>query len=488
MNSLSILLIIGGYFSILLIISHIIGKKHSNDAAFFIGNKKSPWYVVAFGMIGSSISGVTFVSVPGMVRNFDMTYMQMVLGFLLGYLIIAYVLLPLYYRLNLVSIYTYLEQRIGKHGYKTGAAFFLLARTIGSAARLYVAALILQTYVFDEWGIPFWLTSSAFLLMIWLYTFRGGIRTIVWTDILQTSCLLIALVLIIYQVSDKLGLDFQGIVATVRESEHSRMFVFGDWFDKQNFFKQFLSGIFVTIAMTGVDQEMMQKNLSCRTLKDAQKNMRWYGFSFVPVNFLFLCLGILLLTFAANSNITLPPLADDILPMLASEGYLGTASLVFFIIGIIAVTFSSSDSALTGLTTSFCIDMLNTAQYPEKKAKRIRMGVHLLFSVLFIIIIMLFRALNNTSIIDAIYTIAAYTYGPLLGLFMFGLLTKAKTRDKWVPFVCILAPIVCYAMDRIIFVQTGYKFGYEMLIVNAGLVVLGLFLLRKKEGNGLPAK
>lgn len=481
MSSFSILLIIGSYFLTLLLISYFIGKKHSNDQAFFLGNKKSPWFVVAFGMIGSSISGVTFVSVPGMVRNFDMTYMQMVFGFLLGYLLIAHVLLPLYYKMNLVSIYTYLEKRIGKYGYKTGAAFFLLARTIGSAARLYVAALVLQNYVFDEWNIPFWLTASAFLLMIWLYTFQGGIRTIVWTDILQTSCLLIALVLIIYQVSDKLGLDLQGIVATIRESEHSRMFVFGDWVDKQNFFKQFLSGVFVTIAMTGVDQEMMQKNLSCRTLKDAQKNMYWYGFSFVPVNFLFLCLGILLLTFASTCQISLPALGDDILPSLASEGYLGRASLVFFIIGIIAVTFSSSDSALTGLTTSFCIDMLNTSQYPEKKAKRIRMSVHFLLSALFVVIILLFKALNNTSIIDAIYTIAAYTYGPLLGLFIFGLITKVRTRDKWVPFVCVLAPVLCFALDRILFFQTGYKFGYEMLIVNAGLVVLGLYLLRIKE-------
>ena len=481
MSSTSILLIIGAYFSILLLVSYVIGKKHSENDAFFLGNKKSPWYVVAFGMIGSSISGVTFVSVPGMVRGIDMTYMQMVLGFLLGYAVIAFVLLPLYYRMNLISIYTYLEERIGKRGYMTGTSFFLLARTIGSSARLYIAVLILQTYVFDEWNIPFAFTACLFLVMIWLYTYRSGVRTIVWTDMIQTFCLLAALVLIIYQVASQMGLDFSGVVSTISQSEHARIFVFDDWFSKQNFFKQFLSGMFVTIAMTGVDQEMMQKNLSCKNIKDAQKNMCWHGLSFVPLNFLFLCLGVLLVSFAATNNILLPALPDDILPMLATQGYLGTLSLILFIIGIIAVTFSSSDSALTGLTTSVCVDLLDIKKHSEEKAKRIRMWVHWVISVVFIIIILIFKALNNTSIIDAIYIIASYTYGPLLGLFAFGLLTKAKTRDKWVPYVCVLSPVVCYLGNKILFSQTGYQFGYEILIVNAGLVMLGLFLLRSKE-------
>ena len=478
MNSSTILLIISSYFAVLLLISYLIGKKHSGNDAFFLGNKKSPWYVVAFGMIGSSISGVTFVSVPGMVRGADMTYMQMVLGFLLGYAVIAFVLLPLYYKLNLTSIYTYLEERIGKRAYKTGASFFLLARTIGSAARLYIAVFILQTYVFDDWNIPFWFTACLFLVMIWLYTFRGGVRTIVWTDTIQTSCLLAALVLIIYQVADKMGLDFSGVVSTISHSEQARIFVFDDWVSKQNFFKLFFSGVFVTIAMTGVDQEMMQKNLSCRNLKDAQKNMCWYGLSFVPVNFLFLCLGALLLSFAATNDILLPDRSDDILPMLATQGYLGTASLIFFIIGIIAVTFSSSDSALTGLTTSVCVDLLNITRHEEAKARRIRMWVHLLVSVLFVVIILIFKVLNNTSIIDAIYLIASYTYGPLLGLFLFGIIFKSKTNDKWVPYICISAPILCFFLDGVVFLHTGYKFGYEMLIINAGLVVLGLFLAR----------
>ncbi len=480
MNSFLILFILGVYFTVLLLISWFIGKKHSENDAFFLGNKKSPWYVVAFGMIGSSISGVTFVSVPGMVRGFDMTYMQMVFGFLLGYAVITFILLPLYYRLNLTSIYTYLDQRIGERGYKTGASFFLLARTIGAAARLYVAVLILQNYVFNAWNIPFGITACVFLLMIWLYTFRSGVRTIVWTDLLQTMCLLIALVLIIWQVADKMNLNFSGMVSVIQQSEHTKMFVFDDWFTKNNFFKQFLSGIFVTIAMTGVDQEMMQKNLSCKNIKDAQKNMCWYGLSFVPVNFLFLCLGVLLLSFAAANQINLPPLSDDILPMLTTEGYLGMSSLVFFIIGIIAVTFSSSDSALTGLTTSFCVDMLNISQYEESKAKKIRIGVHLLISLFFIVIIMIFKGLNNSSIIVAIYTIASYTYGPLLGLFAFGLITKRRTNDKYVPYICVLSPIICYSMHRIIFLKTGYEFGYEMLIVNAGLVVFALWLFSKK--------
>ncbi len=481
MNSSFILLIICGYFFFLLLISWFIGKKHSGNDAFFLGNKKSPWYVVAFGMIGSSLSGVTFVSVPGMVRGFDMTYMQMVLGFLLGYAVITFILLPLYYRLNLTSIYTYLENRIGPRGYKTGASFFLLARTIMAATRMYIAVIILQTFVFDKWHIPFGATTCIFLIMIWLYTFRSGVRTIIWTDMLQTICLLTALILIIWQVADRLNLDFQGIVSVIKESPHTRIFVFDDWFSKQHFLKQFLSGMFVTIAMTGVDQEMMQKNLSCKNLRDAQKNMCWYGFSFVPVNFLFLCLGILLLFFAAENQISLPVLSDDILPTLVTEGYLGNISLIFFILGIIAVTFSSSDSALTGLTTSFCIDILNTSQYQEAKAKRLRLLVHLLISIAFIVIVLIFRIANNGSIIDAIYMVASYTYGPLLGLFAFGLLNQRKTNDKWVPLICILAPILCLGLNRLCQNTIQYSFGYEMLIVNAGLVVGGLFIFSSKK-------
>ena len=479
-----ILSIIIVYFSVLLLISYIIGKKHSGNDAFFLGNRKSPWYIVAFGMIGSSLSGVTFVSVPGMVRNFDMTYMQMVFGFLLGYVVIVFVLLPLYYKMNLTSIYTYLDERIGRKAYKTGASFFLVSRTIGAAARLYVAVLILQTYVFDVWNIPFGVTAAGFLLMIWLYTFKSGVRAIVWTDLLQTFFLLAALFLIIWQVMQKMDLDFSGIVTTIKESPHSRMFVFDDWQSRQNFFKQFISGMFVTIAMTGIDQEMMQKNLSCKNLRAAQKNVCSYSLSFIPVNFLFLCLGILLISFAESNQIALPPMGDDILPTLVSEGFLGLPALVFFTIGIIAVTFASADSALTGLTTSICVDMLDIKQHGEKKAKRMRIAVHLLLSLAFISIMLIFKAINNTSVIDAIYVIASYTYGPLLGLFAFGILFKRyQTKDKLVPYVCILAPIVCFATDRILNATVGYKFGYELLIVNSALVVCGLLLFSKKSLN-----
>ncbi len=477
-----ILTIIIIYFSVLLLISYIIGKKHSGNDAFFLGNRKSPWYIVAFGMIGSSLSGVTFVSVPGMVRNFDMTYMQMVFGFLLGYAVIVFVLLPLYYKMNLTSIYTYLDERIGRNAYKTGASFFLVSRTIGAAARLYVAVQILQTYVFSAWNIPFGVTAAGFLLMIWLYTFKSGVRAIIWTDLLQTFFLLTALFLIIWQVSQKMNLDFSGIVTSIKESPHSKIFVFDDWQSRQNFFKQFISGIFVTIAMTGIDQEMMQKNLSCKNLKAAQKNVCTYSLSFIPVNFLFLCLGILLINFANSNQIELPPMGDDILPMLVSEGYLGIPALIFFTIGIIAVTFASADSALTGLTTSICVDMLDIKRYNAKKAKRVRIGVHLSLSLTFIVIMLIFKAINDTSVIDAIYTIASYTYGPLLGLFAFGILFKKyQTKDKLVPYICVLAPMICFAIDRILNTTIGYKFGYELLIINSLLVVSALLMCSKKK-------
>lgn len=467
-------------------ISYIIGKKHSENAAFFLGNRKSPWFAVALGMLGASISGVTFVSVPGMVENFDMTYMQMVLGFLAGYAVIAFVLLPIYYTLNVTSIYTYLNKRIGHRAYKTGAAFFLLSRTILAAVRLYLAVLILQTYVFDKWNIPFVVTATVFLAMIWLYTHKSGVRTIVWTDLLQTSILLIALVIILFQVSKGLNLDFSAMVDTIKESPHSKIFVFDDWHSKQNFFKQFISGCFVTIAMTGIDQEMMQKNLSCKNLKDAQKNVCTLSLFFIPVNFLFLCLGILLLNYASHFGITLPALGDDILPMLVTQGYFGNVAIVFFIIGIIAITFASADSALTGLTTSVSIDLLNVSKYKEEKAKKIRLGVHLFISLSFVLIMWIFKAINNTSIIDAIYMIASYTYGPLLGLFAFGILFKRKTNDKYVPYICILAPIVCFILNVLLKNYADYQFGYELLIVNALLVLISLLVFSKNKSKELP--
>lgn len=481
MSGTSILIIILLYFGALILISYLIGRKHSGNAAFFLGNRKSPWYIVAFGMIGSSLSGVTFVSVPGMVRDFDMTYMQMVLGFLLGYVVIAFVLLPLYYKMNVTSIYTYLDNRIGRRSYKTGAGFFLLSRTIGAAARLYVAVLILQTFIFDAWNVPFAVTAAGFLLMIWLYTHKSGVRAIIWTDLLQTTFLLSALVIIIWQVAKGLDLDFSGVIASVKESPHSRMFVFDDWHSRQNFFKQFISGCFVTIAMTGIDQEMMQKNLSCRNLREAQKNVCTYSLFFIPVNLLFLCLGILLLNYAAVHGIELPKLADDIMPMLVTQGHFGTAAIVFFTLGIIAVTFASADSALTGLTTSVCVDIIDVSKMEEAKAKKVRLAVHLGISLAFILIMMIFKAINNTSVIDAIYIIASYTYGPLLGLFAFGIMFKRNTKDKAVPYICVLSPIICFAVNELLKATVDYQFGYELLIVNAALVIFGLLLFSNKR-------
>ena len=476
MNGIYILLTIIVYFLLLMGVARLTNRNADNDA-FFRGNRKSPWYVVAFGMIGASLSGVTFVSVPGMVLGIDMTYMQTCMGFFVGYIIIAHVLLPLYYRLNLTTIYSYLNSRIGRYSYKTGASFFLLSKMIGAAARLYLVCLILQHYVFDDLHIPFAVSVIGIVVLIWLYTRKSGIKTIVWTDSFQTFCLLAALGLILYQVGRQMNLDATGMVQAITESDYSRIFVFDDWQSKQNFFKQFFSGIFITIVMTGLDQDMMQKNLSCRNLREAQKNMYSYGVSFVPVNLLFLSLGVLLLLLASQQGLALPAAGDDILPFFAAEGRLGFATLVFFTIGIIAAAFSSADSALTALTTSFCIDILGIERTDDQHAEKKRKWSHFFISVVFIGFILLFKAANNDSIIDAIYTIASYTYGPLLGLFAFGLFTKWQPRDKFVPVVAILSPFVCYAIDRAVYESTGYQFGYEMLMFNGLLTFVGLSLL-----------
>lgn len=483
MNHYTILYIIGIYFSILLLIAWITGRKNSSNEAFFLGNRKSPWYIVSIGMIGTSLSGVTFVSVPGMVRSIDMTYMQTVFGFFFGYIIIAKVLLPLYYRLQLTSIYSYLDGRIGKHSYKTGASFFLLSKIVGAAARLYLVVLILQNYVFRMWNIPFFVIVVICIFMVWLYTYRSGIKTIIWTDTLQALCLISMLIIMIWQVKDKMELDFTGMAETLYHSPHFKIFEFDDWHSTQHFVKQFFSGIFITIVMTGLDQDMMQKNLSCKNLKAAQKNMYTYGFAFTPVNFLFLCLGALLLTLAAQQNITLPKMNDDILPMFCTSGILGHSILIFFTIGIIAAAFSSADSALTALTTSFCVDILGIEKEQAVEAKRTRLAVHLGISLLFAIIILIFKAVNSRSVIDAIYMIASYTYGPLLGLFVFGLFTKMKPRDRFVPFVCILSPILCFATDWLVKKHTGYVFGYEMLMLNGALTFIGLWFCTLKTKN-----
>ena len=482
MSGFSILLIIVVYFLTLWLISYIVGRKSTDNDAFFLGNKKSPWWVVAIGMVGSSISGVSFVSVPGMVGNIDFTYMQTVFGFFFGYLLIANVLLPLYYKMNLTSIYTYLEERFGKYTYKTGASFFLLSRTIGSGVRLYLATLILQHLIFDAWHIPFVVTASVAVFLIWLYTNRSGIKTIVWTDTLQTICLITALVLMVIQVSKQLNFNLGEFANSMINYKHSRIFVFDDWHSKQNFFKQFFSGIFIAIVMTGLDQDMMQKNLTCKNLRDAKKNMYWYGISYVPLNLLFLTLGAMLLMLATKNNIALPTSSDDILPLFATQ-YLGPVVTFLFVIGIIAATFASSDSALASLTTSFSVDILGVKHNEPKVAERKRKYTHIGMSVLFVAIILIFKVLNNKSVIDAIYTIASYTYGPLLGLFAFGLFTKRQVRDKMVPIIAIISPMLCFGLNSLTTNLFNYPLGYELLMINGLITFGGMYFLSLNRGN-----
>jgi len=481
MNSLIILGVVFLYILLLLFITWLTARNNSGNEAFFLGNRRSPWYIVAIGMIGSSVSGVSFVSVPGWVRTTDMTYMQIVFGFFIGYIIIAKVLLPLYYRLNLTSIYEYLENRLGLSSYKTGASFFMLSKLLGSAAKLYIVVAILQNYVFNQWNIPFEVTVFICILVIWLYTFRSGMRTIVWTDTLQTICLVAMLAIIIWSVKDAMNQDFKGMTDAIVKSPHFKMFEFGDWTSRQHFVKQFLSGIFIPIVMTGLDQDMMQKNLTCNNLKEAQKNIYWYGFAFIPLNFMFLCLGVMLVSFAAEVNIQLPASGDDILPMFCTSGLLGQFILIFFTVGIIAAAFNSADSALTAITTSFCIDILGINKGQVTKAEKTRFKVHILVSLVFAVIILLFRFLNNRSIIDAIYTLVSYTYGPLLGLFAFGLFTKYIPKNKYVPYICIAAPIVCFFLDDCSKRYFNYQFGYELLIINGLITFLGLYFCRFKE-------
>lgn len=421
-------------------------------------------------MVGASISGITFVSVPGMVMKTDMTYLQMCMGFILGYFVIAFVLLPVYYRLNLTTIYTYLNQRLGIRSYKTGASFFLVSKMTGAAVRFYVVCIILQKFVLDGVGIPFPVTVVVMVALIWLYTRRSGIKTLVWTDTFQTFCMFAALILIIYNVINALGMSVGEAASAIVSDSHSRVFVFDDWVSKQNFWKQFLSGVFVAVVMTGLDQDMMQKNLTCKSLRDAQKDMCTYGFAFVPANLLFLALGILLMMLAGKTGVALPAQGDDLLPMFAATGRLGDTVVVLFTIGVVAAAFSSADSALTALTTSFCVDIVGR-QDDEQLRRRAHIGI----AVVFILFILAFRAVNSTSVIDAIYILCSYTYGPLLGLFAFGLLTHRKPNDRWVPYICIASPIVCYILDVTVSAATGYKFGYELLMLNGLLTFAGLY-------------
>ncbi len=465
---LYILLTVAAYFALLLVVSKTTARRHDNDT-FFRGNRQSPWYMVAFGMIGASISGVTFVSVPGMVLTSDMTYMQTCLGFILGYVAVAFILLPVYYRHNLTTIYSILRERLGQRSYKTGASFFILSKMTGAAARFYVVCIILQRFVLDSLGVPFPVTVVLMVVLIWLYTRQSGIRTLVWTDTLQTFCMFAALILIIVSVTDALGMTVGEAVKAVAADSRSRIFVFDDPMSRQYFWKQFLSGIFIVIVMTGLDQDMMQKNLTCKSLGEAKKDMCSYGVAFVPANLLFLSLGVLLCLLAAHQGVALPAAGDELLPMFAS-GRLGEAVVVLFTLGIVSAAFSSADSALTALTTSCCVDIL---QRPDDE--RLRRRVHIGMAVVFVGFVLAFRIVDSPSVIDAIYVMCSYTYGPLLGLFAFSLLTRRAVNDKAAPLVAVLSPLLCFAADWWTKNYTGYRFGYELLMVNGLLTFLGLW-------------
>ena len=485
MNATQILLLIAAYFGLLILISYLTGKNDSNDT-FFKGNKQSPWYIVAFGMIGASLSGVTFISVPGMIGGQEFAYMQGVFGFFVGYLIIAFVLLPLYYKLNVTSIYEYLNQRFGTTSYKTGAFFFLLSRVTGAAFRLFLVALAMQYIIFEQMGVPFWATVVISILLIWIYTFRGGIKTIVWTDTLQTLAMLTAVGVAIYLINQKFDWSFSEFLSSTEFTSKSKIFYFDDPFAKTYFWKYFIGGIFIAIAMTGLDQDMMQKNLTCKNNKDAQKNMLTMASLLIVVNFIFLSLGVLLFIYAEKFGLNIPVVdgrerTDLLFPEIAMNQNLGTALSVTFIIGLIAAAYSSADSALTSLTTSFSVDFLNIHDKPEAAQKPLRKKVHICVSVVLILVVIIFNMLEG-NVVGNLFKFATFTYGPLLGLFAFGILTKFKIKDKLAWIVALVAMIVSFGITLLPETIIGkYQFHWEILPLNGLLTFVGLFLIREKD-------
>ena len=471
MSSIIILSCIALYFSLLFLISYFTGKNDSNET-FFLGNRNSPWYIVAYGMIGTTLSGITFISVPGWVASSQFSYLQMVFGFFVGYFVIARILLPLYYRLELTSIYTYLRDRFGNSSYKTGSSFFLLSRTIGASFRLYLIATVLQFAVFDAWDIPFTVTVIITIALIWLYTYRSGIKTIIWTDTLQTTFMLATVIIIAYTLASRMDLDFVALTQTIAGSDYSKAFFFEDWTNSKYFFKQFFSGMFMAIVMTGLDQDQMQKNLSCRNLKDAQKNMLVFSSILIVVDLLFLSLGALLYIYSNQFGIVIPADADMLFPNIALNTGLPLYVGILFIIGIIAAAYSSADSALTSLTTSFCVDILEFERQEPSQQIRTRKYAHLFLSVVLLGVILLFKAINDQSVIKSLFTVAGYTYGPLLGLYSFGLFTQWKVKDRLVPLVAVLSPVICYVIK-----QKIPAIGFELLIINGAITFLGLCLL-----------
>ena len=469
MNSIYIVVCIILYFLFLSAISWYTGKNDTNES-FFLGNKSSPWFIVAFGMIGTSLSGVTFISVPGWVASSQFSYMQMVFGYLLGYAFIGTILMPLYYKLNLTSIYTYLSDRFGIASYKTGSVFFIISRTIGASFRLYIVARVLHLSVFQNWGAPFFLTVFVTILLIWFYTFRGGIKTIIWTDTLQTFFMLLALIISVYLIAKDLGLNYASIIPYIIDSDYSKIFF---WEGDQHFFRRFFTGAFIAIVMTGLDQDMMQKNLSCKNIKEAQKNMLYFSSSLVVVNLMFLCLGALLYSIAGKYGIVFSK-PDDLFPAVVLSETLGLPLIIIFILGLIAAAYSSADSALTALTTSFCVDILEIDIKDSSSITR-RKYIHLLFSMIILVVILILNAINDQSIISSIFSVAGYTYGPLLGLYFFGLFTSYNVNDKLVPYIAVLAPVLSYI------IQINYSIGFEILLVNALIVCFGLFVTKKNK-------
>jgi Na+/proline symporter len=482
-------------YSVLLFVVTWYTSRGANNESYYVGNRSSKWYLVAYGMIGASLSGVTFISVPGAVGVAQFGYLQVVLGYLLGYLVIAYLLLPLYYRLHLTSIYTYLQQRFGNYSYKTGSLFFILSRTVGAAFRLYIVVNVLQTFVFDEMHVPFFLTVAVFIGLILLYTYQGGVKTIVYTDTLQTTFMLLSVILSIYFVTTELHLNLGDVVHRVSESGYGKLFFTENWQLKSFFPKQFLGGMFIAVAMTGLDQEMMQKNISCKTLGEAQKNVLTFSAVMLIVNVLFLILGALLYIYAKESSIPLitdasgKVISDHVFPTIALH-YFGTISGVFFIIGLISAAYPSADGALTALTSVFCIDFLglkDDTEKTEEEKKKIRYVVHFSFAALLLLVIVIFKLVNNDAVINNLFTWAGYTYGPLLGLYSFGLFTKRPVKDSLVPWVCVLSPVLCILLNaNSTVLLNGYVFGFEMLIVNGFITFIGLFLISEK--NNLPSR
>lgn len=486
MQPIHILLLIIAYFAVLMLISYFTGKNDSNEA-FFKAEGKSPWYVVAFGMIGASLSGVTFISVPGWVRDSQFSYMQVVLGYLVGYLVIVFVLLPIYYRLNVTSIYEYLKHRFGDVSYRTGAFFFFVSRVLGASFRLFLVATVLQYFVFDAWNIPFVVTVVLSILLIWLYTARGGIKTIVWTDTLQTLFMLSSVAIAIYYVSAEMNWTFNDFFTSPKLEPYTKTFFTENWLSKNYFWKAFFGGMFITICMTGLDQDMMQKNLTLKNLKDAQKNMLSYSFVFIPANILFLFLGALLFIYAGEVGIDVPIMdgaekTDLLFPEIALNGEMGIGLGIIFILGLIAAAYSSADSALTSLTTSFCVDFLNINRKEAENQKSLRKRVHIGISILLILVILAFKYLLDSSVIDLLLTAAAYTYGPLLGLFAFGIFTKQKIHDKWSWLVALLSVGITAIIGNLPKEYLGgYEFNYELLLVNGLITFVGLILISRKH-------